>query len=42
MAYFIGEDCIACGSCEAECPKCISISNIARLNREFIAAKLSD
>ena len=27
---------------EAECPKCISISNIARLNREFIAAKLSD
>ena len=29
-------------ACEAECPKCISISNIARLNREFIAAKLSD
>ena len=24
--------------CEAECPKCISISNIARLNREFYKA----
>jgi succinate dehydrogenase / fumarate reductase iron-sulfur subunit len=24
--------------CEAECPKEISISNIARLNREFIKA----
>ena len=20
MAYVIGEDCIACGACEAECP----------------------
>src|SRR5574344_2019300 len=28
--------------CEAECPKCVSISNIARLNREFISAKLKD
>ena len=29
-------------ACEAECPKLVSISNIARLNREFIAAKLKD
>ena len=29
-------------ACEAECPKCVSISNIARLNRQFIGAKLSD
>lgn len=25
MAYFINEDCINCGACEAECPvSCIS------------------
>ena len=35
-------NCTNARACEAECPKCISISNIARLNREFIAAKLSD
>ncbi len=35
-------NCTNTRACEAECPKCISISNIARLNREFIAAKLSD
>ena len=29
-------------ACEAECPKNISISNIARLNRDFIIAKLND
>ena len=29
-------------ACEAECPKGISISHIARLNREFIVAKLRD
>jgi succinate dehydrogenase / fumarate reductase iron-sulfur subunit len=28
-------------ACEAECPKLISRSNIARLNREFMCAKLS-
>ena len=28
-------------ACEAECPKGISVSNIARMNREYIAAKLS-
>ena len=35
-------NCTNTRACEAECPKCISISNIARLNREFIAAKLKD
>ena len=29
-------------ACEAECPKEISVSNIARLNREFIGASLTD
>jgi len=29
-------------ACEVECPKNISISNIARLNREFLAAKFKD
>lgn len=29
-------------ACEAECPKGISISHIARLNREFICAKITD
>jgi succinate dehydrogenase / fumarate reductase iron-sulfur subunit len=28
-------------ACEAECPKGISVSHIARLNREYIKAKLS-
>jgi succinate dehydrogenase / fumarate reductase iron-sulfur subunit len=28
-------------ACEAECPKDISISNIARLNREYLAASLA-
>ncbi|MBR3911331.1 MAG: succinate dehydrogenase/fumarate reductase iron-sulfur subunit, partial [Alistipes sp.] len=30
------------GACQAECPKSISITHIARLNREFLAAKLKD
>ena len=42
MAFKITDDCIACGACEAECPKNESIANIARLNREFIKAKLAD
>jgi succinate dehydrogenase / fumarate reductase iron-sulfur subunit len=33
--------CTNTGACEAECPKGISISNIARMNREFIGASLS-
>ena len=34
--------CTNTRACEAECPKGISISHIARLNREFITAKASD
>jgi len=32
--------CINTYSCEAECPKGISVKNIARLNREFLRAKI--
>lgn len=35
-------NCTNTGACEVECPKNISISNIARLNREFITAKFRD
>ncbi len=35
-------NCTNTGACEVECPKGISISNIARLNREFLKAKLQD
>lgn len=35
-------NCTNTGACAAECPKSISLSNIARLNREFIKAKLQD
>lgn len=34
-------NCTNTGACEAECPKGISISNIARLNREYLGASLS-
>lgn len=34
-------NCTNTGACEAECPKGISISNIARLNREFLSASLA-
>ncbi|MCI6078227.1 MAG: succinate dehydrogenase/fumarate reductase iron-sulfur subunit, partial [Bacteroidales bacterium] len=30
------------GACAAECPKNIKLSNISRMNREFLCAKLSD
>jgi len=33
-------NCTNTGACEAECPKKISLTNIARLNREFYKAKL--
>ncbi|MCF8365690.1 MAG: succinate dehydrogenase/fumarate reductase iron-sulfur subunit [Bacteroidales bacterium] len=33
-------NCTNTGACEAECPKEIKLVNIARLNREFIGAKL--
>lgn len=35
-------NCTNTGACEAECPKEISISNIARMNREFIAASITE
>ena len=35
-------NCTNTRACEAECPKNESIANIARLNREFISAKLAD
>jgi len=35
-------NCTNTGACEVECPKGVSISNIARLNREFLAAKFQD
>jgi succinate dehydrogenase / fumarate reductase iron-sulfur subunit len=34
-------NCTNTYACEAECPKGISVANIARLNREFIGAGLS-
>ena len=34
--------CTNTGACEAECPKSISISHIARLNREFLCAKIKE
>lgn len=33
-------NCTNTGACEAECPKQISLTNIARLNREFLGAKI--
>ena len=35
-------NCTNTRACEAECPKCVSISNIARLNRECLKAKFQD
>ena len=35
-------NCTNTGACEVECPKSVSISNIARLNREFLKAKFQD
>lgn len=35
-------NCTNTGACEVECPKNISISNIARLNREFLSTKFKD
>lgn len=34
--------CTNTGACEKACPKGISIAHIARLNREFLSAKLAD
>ena len=35
-------NCTNTGACEVECPKGISIENIARMNREFLKASFSD
>jgi succinate dehydrogenase / fumarate reductase iron-sulfur subunit len=34
-------NCTNTGACEIECPKGISLENIARMNREFLAASLT-
>ena len=34
-------NCTNTGACEVECPKGISLENIARMNREFLSAKVS-
>ncbi len=34
--------CTNTQACEMECPKDISIAHIARLNREYLVAKLKD
>jgi succinate dehydrogenase / fumarate reductase iron-sulfur subunit len=31
-------NCTNTGACEVECPKGISLTNIARMNREFLSA----
>lgn len=35
-------NCTNTGACEVECPKAVSISHIARLNREYLRAKIMD
>jgi succinate dehydrogenase / fumarate reductase iron-sulfur subunit len=35
-------NCTNTGSCEAECPKEISLSNIARMNREYMMSNLAE
>ena len=35
-------NCTNTGACAAECPKNINLSNIARMNREYLKAKLTD
>ncbi len=33
-------NCTNTGACEVECPKGIFLENIARMNREFLSARL--
>ena len=33
-------NCTNTGACEVECPKGISLENIARLNREYLSASI--
>ena len=35
-------NCTNTGACAAQCPKNISLSNIARMNREYLKMKLKD
>ncbi|MDR3328269.1 MAG: succinate dehydrogenase/fumarate reductase iron-sulfur subunit [Prevotellaceae bacterium] len=35
-------NCTNTGACAAECPKSVSLTHIARLNREFLSAKFKD
>ena len=35
-------NCTNTGACEVECPKGISLSTIARMNREFLSANITD
>jgi succinate dehydrogenase / fumarate reductase iron-sulfur subunit len=34
-------NCTNTGACEVECPKGISIENIARMNREYLSASIT-
>lgn len=34
-------NCTVTGACEAECPKGISLENIARMNRQYLGAKMN-
>jgi succinate dehydrogenase / fumarate reductase iron-sulfur subunit len=34
-------NCTNTGACEAECPKEISLENIARMNREYMSASFT-
>ena len=34
-------NCTNTGACEVECPKGISLENIARMNREYLGASVS-
>ena len=34
-------NCTNTGDCEVQCPKGISLENIARMNREYFKAKLN-
>ena len=34
-------NCTNTGACEAECPKSISLENIARMNREFVSSSMT-
>jgi succinate dehydrogenase / fumarate reductase iron-sulfur subunit len=35
-------NCTNTQACEVQCPKNVSIANIARMNREFLKAKIKD